>query len=140
MDNSKTKFRLKFMFQQIDLNEGSFTIGRCNTCNLTVEDVLVSREHAVITIENETATIRDLNSRNGTFVNNIKIKTEKRLHSNDRIVIGKQNFLFLINNLNERTQKKTGAMIYCTNCTTPIAAGPKKCPHCGTDIPVKEKS
>ena len=44
------KYRLRLVFQEIDVGPGNFTIGRASACNLTVEDPLVSREHARILV------------------------------------------------------------------------------------------
>ena len=68
MPDSKYKFRLKFLLQEIDLFEGVFLIGRSPSCNLTLKDPLVSRRHARITIFENHALLDDLGSRNGTKV------------------------------------------------------------------------
>ncbi len=137
MNDSKIKYRLKFLFQQIDLRPGTFTIGRSDNCNLTLEDALVSREHAIINITGTTVTIEDQNSRNGTVVNNHRITKVQPLKNGDRIIIGKQNLVFLADTSFKRTQKKTGAMIKCPNCKVPMVEGPDFCPICG--YPMKKK-
>jgi pSer/pThr/pTyr-binding forkhead associated (FHA) protein len=65
---SLARFRLRFLLQEIDLPQGDTVIGRSASCQVTIEDPLVSREHARIRISGERATIEDLGSRNGVQV------------------------------------------------------------------------
>ena len=139
MTAQNLKYRLKFMFQQIDLPLGEFTIGRSDNCTFTLEDALVSRQHAILVLSHNRATIKDLKSRNGTIVNDNKIQKTVTLHNNDRIRIGNQNLLFIIEKPGNRTAKKTGAIFICPNCNVPMVAGSHKCPHCGKSIPDKHK-
>jgi transcriptional regulator with GAF, ATPase, and Fis domain len=53
--------------------DGPLTIGR-EGCDLTVEDDLVSRAHAEVDYDGEVWTIRDLGSRNGTFVDGSRVE------------------------------------------------------------------
>ncbi|NQU07371.1 MAG: FHA domain-containing protein, partial [Candidatus Abyssubacteria bacterium] len=68
-------------------------IGRMKTCPICLYDEEVSRKHASIVPEGESLIIRDLGSRNGTFVNNDRIKT-KSLTDGDTIRIGCSVLLF----------------------------------------------
>jgi len=54
---------------------GSFVVGRSSACDVVIPHESVSRRHARIRIARQAITISDLNSRNGTFVN------EQRIHS-----------------------------------------------------------
>lgn len=49
-------------------------IGRSQECDLKINDISVSRVHASILIDQGKITIEDLNSANGTYVNNKRIK------------------------------------------------------------------
>lgn len=70
------------------LDSDHFLIGRANTCQLCLEDDTLSREHARIDIETGGRyRIRDLGSRNKTFVNGEQI-TETFLVSGDIVRIG----------------------------------------------------
>ncbi|MDQ3032136.1 MAG: response regulator [Myxococcota bacterium] len=62
-------------------------IGRGTGSDVTIEDSLVSREHAVISRDESGWMVRDLGSRNGTFVNGRRVDVE-RLRYGDRMVIG----------------------------------------------------
>ncbi len=65
-------------------------IGRASTCDIVIDDVLISREHAEIQQIKSAYFIKDLDSRNGTFVNNKSIPKGKyqKLSSNDTIQLG----------------------------------------------------
>lgn len=78
---------------EIDLSAGDFSIGRNHGNNLQLDDGEVSGEHALIKLvpnaylpEQLDITIKDLNSTNGTFVNNLPVK-EKEIKHGDAIKI-----------------------------------------------------
>ncbi|MBN2656622.1 MAG: FHA domain-containing protein [Spirochaetales bacterium] len=66
------------------------TIGRASNCDVVIDDMLVSREHTEIQQIKTDFYIKDLNSRNGTFVNDIKVPKGKyiKLSPNDIIRLG----------------------------------------------------
>ena len=63
------------------------TIGRDPDCAFSINEHVISREHTKIVKRWGGITIRDLESRNGTFINNRKI-VEDYLHDGDRIALG----------------------------------------------------
>ncbi|MGB7983270.1 MAG: FHA domain-containing protein [Candidatus Nanopelagicales bacterium] len=69
------------------------TIGRGQGNSLEMADLLVSRRHAVLTLAGGTATITDLNSANGTFVNGRRISSSA-LAPGDRVGLGNESFTF----------------------------------------------
>ena len=78
---------------EIDMTAGDFSIGRNHGNSLQLDDGDVSGEHAVIKLvpnrylpEQLGITIRDLDSTNGTYVNNIPVK-EKEIKHGDAIRI-----------------------------------------------------
>src|SRR5882724_11335053 len=103
------RFRLRFLLQEIDLPQGDTVIGRSATCQVTIEDPLVSREHARIRITGERATIEDLGSRKGVHA----------LGDGERVRIGTQEMVFCAGappatvNAGTRT---TGFMCNCSEC------------------------
>jgi pSer/pThr/pTyr-binding forkhead associated (FHA) protein len=68
-------------------DRGEVLIGRTTDLDLVLVEDMVSRKHAKLTIENESLTIMDLGSTNGTFVNGEKIK-RREVKDQDRILIG----------------------------------------------------
>jgi len=69
---------------------GDTTIGRGMGCDIVISDPSASREHAMITYDElgEIATVHDLESTNGTYINQSKIEAPYRLLADDRIRIG----------------------------------------------------
>jgi EmrB/QacA subfamily drug resistance transporter len=67
---------------------GSATIGREPECDLQVLDSEVSRRHAKVTIRDGKATLDDLNSANGTYLNGERLLGKQELKAGDRIQIG----------------------------------------------------
>ncbi len=69
-------------------------IGRSPDCDVFLDDVTVSRRHAELVREDETFTISDLGSLNGTFVNKKRIESAE-LDDDDEVQIGKYRLTFL---------------------------------------------
>ncbi len=82
--------RLRYMGHNLEVPEGHFVIGRSSSCQLSLDDALVSRRHALLTVVNGTALIEDLGSRNGVSVNSKKITGQEPLSDADLITIGSQ--------------------------------------------------
>ena len=64
------------------------TIGRRSSNDVCVPNLSVSGKHARISIEDGEARIEDLNSTNGTFVNDKQLKDDKVLKNGDIIALG----------------------------------------------------
>jgi transcriptional regulator with GAF, ATPase, and Fis domain len=77
------------------LPEGDFSVGRQATSNINLEDHAASRKHCVFRRSGKQCTIKDLESRNGTFVNGTPI-TEHQLEQGDEIRIGGSVFCYLV--------------------------------------------
>ena len=71
----------------VPLEGDRLVIGRNPECNFVIPATAVSREHAVILRIQGRYHIEDLQSRNGTFVNNQAIAARTPLNNNDRIRI-----------------------------------------------------
>ncbi len=69
------------------------TIGRTADNDIVLDNLGVSRKHAHIEFNPDSAVIIDNESLNGTFVNNRKI-TEDVIKDNDQITIGKFNLIY----------------------------------------------
>ena len=74
------------------LTNGIHKIGRLETKEIILDDVTVSRNHAFISVEDETVVITDEKSTNGIFVNG-ELTDESVLTSGSRIQIGKFNLI-----------------------------------------------
>jgi pSer/pThr/pTyr-binding forkhead associated (FHA) protein len=73
----------------IQIRRGKLLIGREEDCLLRPDSEFVSRHHCVLLLDDYTLRIRDLGSKNGTFVNGRRIGTsETILLHDDMISIG----------------------------------------------------
>lgn len=74
----------KFILEE-DFDEG--IIGRDPGADFSVEEYVISRRHAKIEKRDDGFYIKDIGSKNGTYVNN-KLVSEARLQDGDRISLG----------------------------------------------------
>ena len=71
------------------------TLGKASTNDVSLEhDETVSRLHAVLENLGHAWSIRDLGSRNGTFLNGEKITAERVMRSGDELRVGKSRLIF----------------------------------------------
>lgn len=100
------KLVIKFnndVVDHIELNQGDMKIGRKPECNILIDNLAVSGEHANIFTVGDDSFIQDLGSTNGTFVNNKKI-TKHHLRDGDVVMIGKHSLVYLTGGTTEETQ------------------------------------
>jgi FHA domain/zinc-ribbon domain len=71
------------------------TIGRSPDNDIFLDDVTVSRKHAVVLQSGGELRIEDLGSLNGTFVNRRRIDAATQLESGDEVQIGKYRLSFI---------------------------------------------
>ncbi|HZU21015.1 MAG TPA: FHA domain-containing protein [Gaiellaceae bacterium] len=69
-------------------------IGRSPDCDIFLDDVTVSRNHAVLVEENGQYVVEDQGSLNGTFVNRRRIDRAP-LHEGDELQVGKYRMTFI---------------------------------------------
>jgi hypothetical protein len=71
------------------------TIGRSPECDIFLDDVTVSRKHAVLVEQEGGLYIEDEGSLNGTFLNRKRIDAPARLENGDELQVGKYKLTFL---------------------------------------------
>jgi hypothetical protein len=76
------------------LGSERMTVGTLESNDVVVDADGVSRVHAVFERFGDAWCVRDLGSRNGTFVNGGRIIGEQALHSGDEILLGRLRLLF----------------------------------------------
>ena len=74
--------------------EGQTTIGRSPDCGIFLDDVTVSRKHAVLVERDGGFFIEDQGSLNGTFVNRKRVESAL-LEDGDEVQVGKYRLTFL---------------------------------------------
>ncbi len=77
------------------LPEGEFWVGRQATNDLQLEDNAVSRRHCLFVRSGDICTLKDLDSRNGTFVTGTPV-TEQPLRPGDEVRIGGSLFCYQV--------------------------------------------
>ncbi len=78
--------------QEVPVGGSKFFIGRAEDCQLRPKSDLISRHHCVILVETDLLAIRDLGSRNGTYVNDERVQGERALRAGDRLKVGPLEF------------------------------------------------
>ena len=87
------------------LPQGEYCVGRQATNDLQLEDNAVSRRHCLFIRSGEGCTLKDLDSRNGTFVTGTPV-TEQQLKPGDEIRIGGSVFCFMLDSSAEPPAEK----------------------------------
>jgi hypothetical protein len=125
------RYRLRFLLQEFDLPRGITLIGRSLDCQVTIEDPLVSRQHARIVIDDDGPRIEDLGSRNGVKLNGVTIRQTNALKDGDRLRIGTQDLVFCrVEPVDAAHAKTTGVLRLCANCRLPYPREMPACPNC----------
>jgi hypothetical protein len=140
-ERTVARFRLRFLLQEIDLGPGITVIGRSATCQITIDDPLVSREHARIRVEGSRITLEDLQSRNGVQVGGKPLRGVVELKDGERIRIGSQELVLCVigSTAAQQAQRRTtGFMCHCADCGIPYAAESLACPACGSTLREQE--
>ena len=70
------------------LNNKEYKIGRSSENNIILDDITVSRNHALLSVSKDNINIVDNNSTNGIYINN-EITNSCKIKSGDKIQIGK---------------------------------------------------
>lgn len=125
------RYRLRLLLQEFDLPPGETLLGRSPECHVTIDDPLVSREHAKIVLEGDKVILKDLESRNGLKVNGVRVDKQVALEDGDRIRIGNQEIVFSRVTAPRRPGRPTGSLRHCRKCQTPYVAEAPQCPNCG---------
>jgi pSer/pThr/pTyr-binding forkhead associated (FHA) protein len=72
----------------LELGHGSLLIGRLPECDVLLQDGLVSRMHARISVQHDSVVVEDLHSTNGVYVNGVRVGHSTVLREGDRVLIG----------------------------------------------------
>jgi hypothetical protein len=85
------RFRARYRGVAYDLKTERTVLGRSASCDIVLDDPLVSRRHAILATRGEAVWVEDHGSVNGVFVNGDRITAPRELSPGDRVVIGRQN-------------------------------------------------
>lgn len=123
----------RFDFQ---LDKDFATMGRSKDNEIHIDDLSVSRKHAVMEREGDQFYITDLNSSNGTYVNSKKITAKTPVRPEDVIIVGRVHFSFRLDEAEEGTVRMSrdemASIQGGPNDTNPVGA-PAVLPHSATE-------
>jgi HD-GYP domain-containing protein (c-di-GMP phosphodiesterase class II)/ribosome-associated protein YbcJ (S4-like RNA binding protein) len=96
--------------RSVTVNSGqAITLGRLLGCDVVVDDEAASRRHCTISARETVCTVTDLQSANGTFVNEKRISTAD-LRRGDKIRIGSTVFEFVVGRAQVPTSELSGPL------------------------------
>lgn len=87
-------FALTWRHRTLPLGEGEHFIGRAPEGVVCISSRKVSRRHARIVVTREGATLEDLGSKNGTYLNDRRVEEAAELTHGDEISIGPAKLVF----------------------------------------------
>lgn len=97
-----------FAGHSILMPSGGFVVGREADCHCILDDRNVSRRHCIFILDGWTLRVRDLGSRNGTFVNGNRLgRREEILMNGDRVLIGNWSVIVEIEGKFDRTDRRS---------------------------------
>jgi hypothetical protein len=79
---------------EIRLDRPVLVVGRSVTCEVQLTSGLVSRRHARLTLSGLGVSVEDLGSRNGVYVNSVRVVGSVRLKPGDRVSVGDEVLYF----------------------------------------------
>jgi hypothetical protein len=128
------------LLQEVDVHRGVTLIGRSPDCQVTIEDPLVSRQHARVVIDDEGALVEDLKSRNGVKLNGQPVRGATKIKDGDRLRIGTQELVFceIAEGSGPVVAKTTGFLRHCARCRLPYPQELLACPNCGETMQLEE--
>jgi hypothetical protein len=95
MNAGPQQFNLAYRGNTVWLPPGQLYLGRSVACHIVIDDPMVSRRHAQMTVTTRHVTVEDLNSINGVYVNGKRLAGGPLvLRPNDRIQLGSEELVF----------------------------------------------
>ncbi|NOY92723.1 MAG: FHA domain-containing protein [Deltaproteobacteria bacterium] len=129
------RYRLRYQATDLEMPSGEFLVGRSSSCNLALDDALVSRKHARFEVGPTGVTVEDLGSRNGVLVNGKRTHGRTVVRHLDRVGIGSHEMILVELGRAKDGRHPTSELLICLGCRTPLEAFHKICPSCGTPVP-----
>lgn len=91
---------LSYKIEEYYSLDRDITLGRSSKNDMVIKDPYISKKHLSISKDGKEFFIEDLNSANGTFVNEERLLNPIRLEHGDLVQVGQISFLFV----NEKVQ------------------------------------
>ena len=119
------------------LNPSETILGRGGDCDIQVDDQLVSRRHAAIQVQGDHIEVKDLDSSNGTFLNEKEV-SRSPIKDGDRIRMGNTTFLLQMEQDPDATiiqPREPEDTVVAIRQTVPHKIGAVECRECGEQNP-----
>lgn len=126
----------------VELHQGDMKIGRKPGCEIVLDNLAVSGEHANVFTIGDDSFIQDLDSTNGTFINNKRV-AKHHLRNGDTVAIGQHTLLYLQDSTPavEEDVDEFAKTVVINPVTPSVTASPKlaasKAPPVTADAPNK---
>lgn len=98
------QLRLIWRNRELVLESGDHVLGRTREASLWVDHKSVSRRHALVRVDGDAAQLEDCGSKNGTFVNEVRVAGRTPLRDGDAIRLGRAELSFRALALEEGTE------------------------------------
>lgn len=92
--------------KEIPLQEGTYILGRSDKTDIKIASSQISKQHAEISVHGTRVFIKDLKSRNGTFINGLQIR-EEEVKPKDKITLHDVVITIKDNNTNLTSHRET---------------------------------
>jgi DNA-binding winged helix-turn-helix (wHTH) protein len=102
------RFSVDFEGASLALGDGENVLGREESLAARVDGPGVSRRHARIEVRDGRATLEDLGSKNGTFVDGVRVEKPRVLHDGDTIRLGRRASLVFRSHAADPTETEEG--------------------------------
>lgn len=123
-------FRLRVLNRDIELADGDYTIGRSRDCDIPISDDLVSRKHASLNVRSGRATVEDLGSRNGTYLNGNRLENRAEVGHLDQITVGAHDLMCI----EDQRVRDSPPLYRCAGCALVVDPHDVFCRKCGAPI------
>ncbi len=140
---------LEYLGDAVELPIGETVIGRDIGCTVRFNDPSVSRRHLKIVRRHDDVFVEDLQSSNGTLINNRSVTAPIRVLHGDHILIGTRELIIRVPEIEDEepvtldlTELATSSGVARARVTTtrmPVTAPPplganQRCPRCGAAV------
>lgn len=152
---------LSYSGGSITLRQGVTDLGRSLECGIRFNDPTVSRHHTRVAVSVSGASVEDLDSSNGTFVNGKRVTSSRALYHGDELLVGNRALKVHVfegeagtvepdtasrsgkdvkiapsrhapnGNGNGQAAPSAPAFVTCQACLGAIPPEAMNCPHCG---------
>jgi pSer/pThr/pTyr-binding forkhead associated (FHA) protein len=82
--------------REVAVSTPEFIIGRGEGTHLRPQSDMISRNHCAIITKDGNVWVKDLKSRNGTYINDMRLEGPRKIKTGDRLKVGKLEFEIVV--------------------------------------------